>query len=213
MSEDTTKKKVDSAKKPDGKASRAKVKAKPREPRPMPDVARMYIEDQTRDQTPMVFVTRDGELRATVAEGGKYEHVLNVNGEPTTVKKVTLDYHYKQIDADTVAEKVAHDPTVDTESVRRGRQISNKDLWVSRKQGIPVRFTLRSAAQFTGLIDWFTLFAIKLNIGLRGKDGTASVILHRHAILRREMLEEPKDEPPARKAAPKAESTRIAVAD
>ena len=189
MSEDTTKKKVDSAKKPGGKASRAKVKAKPREPKPMPDVARMYIEDQMRDQTPMVFVTRDRELHATVAEGGKYEHILDVEGTPTPVEKVTLDYHYKQIDADTVAEKVAHDPTVDPEKVRRGRQISDKDLWVTRKQYIPVRFTLRTAAQFTGLIEWFTPHTVKLNIGLRGKDGTASVILHRHAILRREMLE------------------------
>jgi hypothetical protein len=58
-----------------------------------------------------------------------------------------------------------------------------------------VRFTVRIAAQFTGLIEWFTPYAIKLNIGLRGEDGTASVILHRHAIARLELLEEPKEEP------------------
>ncbi|HIG05947.1 MAG TPA: hypothetical protein EYQ08_09500 [Planctomycetes bacterium] len=198
MSEDTTKGQVDSAKKPDGKTSAAKVKKKPRKPKPMPDVARMYIEHQTRDQTPMVFVTRDGELRATVVQGGMYEHVLNVDGEPTTVKKVTLEYHYKQIDADTVAEKVAHDPSIDTENPRRqGRRLSNKDLWVSRQQWIPVRLTLRAAAQFTGLIEWFTPYAIKLNIGLRGEDGTASVILHRHAIVRLELLAEPKEERPS----------------
>ena len=197
MSEDTTKGQVDSEKKPDGKTSAAKVKKKPRKPKPMPDVARMYIEDQTRDQTPMVFVTREGELRATVVQGGMYEHVLNVNGEPTTVKKVTLEYHFKQIDADTVAEKVAHDPSVDTENVRVGRRLSDKDLWVSRKQWIPVRLTMRVAAQFTGLIEWFTPYAIKLNIGLRGEDGTASVILHRHAIVRLELLEEPEEELPS----------------
>ena len=198
MSEDTTKGQVDSAKKPDGKTSAAKVKKKPRKPRPMPDVARMYIEDQTRDQTPMVFVTRDGELHATVVEGGMYEHVLNVDGEPTTVKKVTLEYHYKQIDADTVAEKIAHDSSIDTENPRRqGRRLSNKDLWVSRQQWIPVRLTLRAAAQFTGLIEWFTPYAIKLNIGLRGEDGTASVVLHRHAIVRLELLAEPKEERPS----------------
>ncbi len=198
MSEDTTKGQVDSEKKPDGKTSAAKVKKKPRKPKPMPDVARMYIEDQTRDQTPMVFVTRDGELRATVVQGGMYEHVLDVDGEPTTVKKVTLEYHYKQIDADTVAEKVAHDPSIDTENPRRqGRRLSNKDLWVSRQQWIPVRLTLRAAAQFTGLIEWFTPYAIKLNIGLRGEDGTASVVLHRHAIVRLELLAEPKEERPS----------------
>jgi len=205
MSEDTTKGQVDSAKKPDGKTSAAKVKKKPRKPRPMPDVARMYIEDQTRDQTPMVFATREGELRATVVQGGMYEHVLDVDGEPTTVKKVTLEYHYKQIDADTVAEKIAHDLSIDTENPRRqGRRLSNKDLWVSRQQWIPVRLTLRAAAQFTGLIEWFTPYAIKLNIGLRGEDGTASVILHRHAIVRLEMLEEPKEDPPADQAHPKS---------
>jgi hypothetical protein len=205
MSDDTTKGQVDGAKMPDGKPSPAKAEKKPRKSKPMPDVARMYIEDQTRDQTPMVFVTRDGELHATVVEGGMYEHVLNVDGEPTTVKKVTLEYHYKQIDADTVAEKVAHDPSIDTENPRRqGRRLSNKDLWVSRQQWIPVRLTLRAAAQFTGLIEWFTPYAIKLNIGLRGEDGTASVILHRHAIVRLELLEEPKEDPPADQTDPKS---------
>ena len=205
MSDDTTKGQVNSAKKPDGKTTAAKVKKKPRKPKPMPDVARMYIEDQTRDQTPMVFVTRDGELRATVVQGGMYEHVLNVDGEPTTVKKVTLEYHYKQIDADTVAEKVVHDSSMDTENPRRqGRWLSNRDLWVSRQQWIPVRLTLRAAAQFTGLIEWFTPYAIKLNIGLRGEDGTASVILHRHAIVRLELLEEPKEDPPADQTDPKS---------
>jgi len=122
MSDDTTKGQVDSAKKPDWKTSPAKGKKEPRKPRPMPDVARMYIEDQTRDQTPIVFVTSEGALHATVVQGGMYEHVLNVDGEPTTVKKLTLDYHFKQVDAATVAEKVGHDPSVDTENVRaRGR--------------------------------------------------------------------------------------------
>jgi hypothetical protein len=198
MSDDTTKGQMGSAKKPDGKTSPAKAKKKPRKPRPMPDVARMYIEEQTRDQTPMVFVTREGELHATVVQGGMYEHVLNVAGEPTTVKKLTLDYHFKQIDVDTVAEKVTLDPNVDTENVRsRGRWLANRDLWVSRQQHIPVRFTTRGAAQFTGLIEWFTPYAIKLNIGMRGEDGTASVILHRHAVVRLEVLEEPKEDPPA----------------
>ena len=63
MSDDTTKGQVDGAKKPGGKTSPAKGKKEPRKPRPMPDVARMYIEDQTRDQTPMVFVTRDCQRR------------------------------------------------------------------------------------------------------------------------------------------------------
>ncbi len=198
MSDDTTTGQVDSAKKPDGKTSPAKGTKEPRAPRPMPDVARMYIDDQAEAQTPMVFVTREGELHATVVESGKYEHLLNIDGEPTAVEKLTLEYHFKQIDAATVAEKVVHDPGVDDENVRhRGRRVSNKDLWVSRKQYIPVRFTLRAAAQFTGLIEWFTPYAIKLNIGMRGEDGTASVILHRHAVVRLELLEEPKEEQPS----------------
>jgi sRNA-binding regulator protein Hfq len=183
------------AEKPSGKSPPSKGKKKHRDPRPMPDVARMYIDDQAEAQTPMVFVTRDGALQATVAESGKYEHLLNVDGEPTAVKKVTLEYHYKKIDAATVAEKVVHDPSVDPENPRRARRLSNKDLWISRKQCIPVRFTVRAGVQFTGMIEWFTPYAIKLNIGLRGEDGTASVILHRHAIVRLDLLEEPEDEP------------------
>jgi sRNA-binding regulator protein Hfq len=92
---------------------------------------------------------------------------------------------------------------MDTENPRRqGRWLSNRDLWVSRQQWIPVRLTLRAAAQFTGLIEWFTPYAIKLNIGLRGEDGTASVILHRHAIVRLELLEEPKEEQPSDQKSP-----------
>ena len=186
---------VKGAKETAGGKPSAKGKKPPRGPKPMPNVARLYIDDQAKAQTPMVFVTRDGELHATVLESGMYEHLLSVDGEPTEVKKVTLEYHYKRIDAATVAEKVGHDPSVDPANPRRSRRLSSKDLWITRKQCIPVRFTVRVAAQFTGLIEWFTPYAIKLNIGLRGEDGTASVILHRHAIVRMDLLEEPKEEP------------------
>jgi sRNA-binding regulator protein Hfq len=196
MPTDTTNAQVEDAEKAAGESARSNGEPKPRAPRSMPDVARMYIDDQAEAQTPMVFVTRDGELHATVVESGMYEHVLNVDGEATTVKKVMLEYHYKQIDADTVAEKLVHDPSVDPENVdRRGRWLANRQLWVSRKQHIPVRATLRAGAQFTGLIEWFTPYAIKLNIGLRGEHGTASVVLHRHAVAQLDLLEEPKDEP------------------
>ena len=197
MATDTIEAQVKDAGKPAGESPPSKGIRTPREPRPMPDVARMYIDDQAAAQTPMVFVTRDGELHAAVLESGMYEHLLSVDGEPTEVKKVTLEYHYKRIDAATVAEKVAHDPSVDPANPRRSRRLSSKDLWIARKQCIPVRFTVRVAAQFTGLIEWFTPYAIKLNIGLRGEDGTASVILHRHAIVQFELLEEPKEDPPA----------------
>ena len=84
------------------KVSTKKGTKKPRGPRPMPDVARLYIDDQAEAQTPMVFVTREGELHATVIESGMYEHLLRVDGEPTPVTKLTLEYHYKQVDADAV---------------------------------------------------------------------------------------------------------------
>ena len=196
--------------KPTGKSPPSKGKEKHRDPRPMPDVARMYIDDQAEAQTPMVFVTRDGELQATVAESGKYEHLLNVDGEPTPVTKLTLEYHYKLVDAGTVAEKVDHEVGLDTDGLpdsllyHRDFRLSSRDLWVSRKQHIPVRFTMRGSAQFTGLIEWFTPHEVKLNIGLRGEDGTASVILHRHAVVRLELLEEPREDPPADQEDPKS---------
>ena len=169
----------------------------------MPDVARLYIDDQAEAKTPMVFVTRDGDLHATVLESGKYRHLLCVDGEPTEVEKLALEYHYKQVDADTVAEKIGHEVGVDTEGLpasllyHKDFRLSNRELWVSRKQHIPVRFTMRGSAQFTGLIEWFTPHTVKLNIGLRGEHGTASVIVHRHAVMRLELLEEPTEDPPA----------------
>ena len=192
------------AEKPSGKSPASKGRRKHRDPRPMPDVGRMYIDDQAEAQTPMVFVTREGELQATVAKSGKYEHLLNIDGEPTPVSKLTLEYHYKQIDAETVAEKIDHAVGLDTEGLpdsllyHPGFRLSNRDLWVSRKQHIPVRFTMRGSAQFTGLIEWFTPHTVKLNIGLRGEHGTASVIVHRHAVMRLDLLEEPTEDPPAR---------------
>jgi hypothetical protein len=201
MAKEPTVAQAKDAVKPSGKSPPSKGKKKHRDPRPMPDVARMYIDDQAEGQTPMVFVTRDGELHGTVVDGGKYQHLLSVGGEPVVVKKLTLEYHYKQIDAETVAEKTDHEVGLDTEGLpdsllyHRDFRLSNRDLWVSRKQHIPVRFTMRGSAQFTGLIEWFTPHAVKLNIGLRGEDGTASVVLHRHAVMRLELLEEPKEEP------------------
>jgi hypothetical protein len=203
MAVDTSQEEVECAKAPSAAQPSAKGRKERRVPKPMPDVARLYIEDQAKDQTPMVFVTREGELRATVIEGGMYEHLLRIDGEPTPVRKLTLEYHYKQVDAETVAGKIGHDASLDTEGLpatllyHPDHRLSNRDLWISRKQDIPVRFTMREAAQFTGLIEWFTPHAIKLNIGLRGEDGTASVILHRHAVVRLELLEEPRDDPPA----------------
>jgi len=195
---------VKGAKETGGGKPSAKVKKPPRGPKPMPNVARLYIDDQAKAQTPMVFVTGEGELHATVIESGMYEHLLRVDGEPTPVTKLTLEYHYKQVDAVTVAEKIGHDASADTEGQPSTllhhaafRRLSNRDLWLYRQQHIPVRFTLRRAAQFTGLIEWFTPYEIKLNIGLRGEDGTASVILHRHAVVRLELLEEPKEDSPS----------------
>jgi hypothetical protein len=203
----TSREQTEGAKVADGGNPPSQGKKKPHARKPMPDVARLYIEDQAKAQTPMVFVTREGELQATVIEGGMYEHLLRVDGEPTPVRKLTLEYHYKQVDACTVAGKIGHDAGVDTEGLpstllyHPDHRLSNKDLWISRKQDIPVRFTMREAAQFTGLIEWFTPYAIKLNIGLRGKDGTASVILHRHAVVRLELLAEPKEDlPPDQKS-------------
>ena len=199
MTVDTSRKQVEGAK--GAGKSPSKGKKKPHARKPMPDVARMYMDDQAEARTPMVFVTRDGELRATVLESGKYRHLLRVDGEPTEVEKLTLEYHYKQIDAATVAEKMDHAVGLDTEGLpdsllyHKEFRLSNRDLWVSRKQRIPVRFTMRGSARFTGLIEWFTPHTVKLNIGPRGEDGTASVILHRHAVMRLELLEEPKEEP------------------
>ena len=209
MGGDTSQKQVEGAKGASAGKPPSQGKKKPRERKPMPDVAKLYIEDQAKAQTPMVFVTREGELHATVIEGGMYEHLLRVDGEPTPVRKITLEYHYKQVDAGTVAEKMGHDASLDTEGLpatllyHPDHRLSNRDLWIPRKQDIPVRFTMRGAAQFTGLIEWFTPYAIKLNIGLRGEDGTASVILHRHAVVRLELLEEPKEDPPSEAKASK----------
>ena len=61
MATDTADAKVKDATKTAGAKPR-KGKTKPRDPRPMPDVARIYIDDQAEAKTPMVFVTRDGDL-------------------------------------------------------------------------------------------------------------------------------------------------------
>ncbi len=169
------------------KSNRAAQNRKTRESRP--DIAMLYIQKQVEAQTPMVFVTRDAEIHATVLEFGKYEHLLNVDGEPTPVKKATLQYHYKAIDADTVAEKIGAEDAALTNNDHRSR-VSNRLLWASRSMEIPARFTLRGGDTFTGLVEWFTPYAVKLNIGMRGADDTASVVLHRRAALWAELLEE-----------------------
>ena len=77
----------------DAKGEARAKKRKQRKPKTMPDVARLYIEDQAKAKTPMVSVTRDEEFPATVIEYDMYEHLLCVDGEPTPVTKLTLQYH------------------------------------------------------------------------------------------------------------------------
>ena len=91
---------------------------------------------------------------------------------------------------------------------RERHNLSNRDLWYARKERISVRITLRSGVVFTGMVEWFTNYEVKLDIGVRREGGAAAVILHRHAVLRVELLEEPKEEPkldPPPDAEPKAE--------
>ena len=69
------------AKRPGGR-SRKKQKTW-RGPRPMPDVAKLYIEKQVAEQTPMVFVTLDAALHTTVVEHGAFQlglQIVNVGG-------------------------------------------------------------------------------------------------------------------------------------
>ena len=178
---------------------------KSRKSRPMRDFSWHYMQKQVDTQTPMVFVTRDGEIRATVLEHGMFEHLLSVDGEPTPVEKLTLQYHYKQMDADTVAEKTGVDEAVRDKNeptplgYKQRHLLPNSALWKSKRERIATRFTMRNGAVFRGMIDWFGPYEVKLSIGPRGEDDTASVILHRHAALSVELLEEPdlpSDDPP-----------------
>ena len=165
------------------------------------DVAKLYIEKQVAEQTPMVFVTLDAALHTTVVEHGTFQLGLQIDGAPTPVDKLTLQYQYKQVDADTVSEKVVVDEAATSRdsappsAYKERHHLSARDLWHARKQDIPVRFSLRGGDVFTGLIEWFTRFEVKLNIGTRGEHGTASVILYRHAVLRLKLLEESKTNP------------------
>lgn len=178
--------------------------SKSRKSRPIRDFSWHYMQKQVDTRTPMVFVTRDGEIRATVVEHGMFQHLLCVDGEPTPVAKLSLQYHYKQIDADTVTEKIAVDETVrarnePTPSGYKERHLlSNRDLWKAKRRRVATRFTMRNGAVFRGMVDWFGPYEVKLGIGPRGEDDTASVVLHRHAALSVELLEEPKPDPPSR---------------
>ena len=105
------------------------------------------------------------------------------SGRIRTQDKLTLQYQYKQVDADTVAEKVVVDEAATSRdsappsAYKERHHLSARDLWHARKQAIPVRFSLRGGDVFIGLIEWFTRFEVKLNIGIRGERETASVIL------------------------------------
>ena len=125
----------------------------------MRDFSWHYMQKQVNTQTPMVFVTRDAEIRATVLEHGMFEHLLSVDGEPTPIEKLSLQYHYKQIDADTVAEKIGVDEAVRAKNeptppgYKERHLLSNRDLWRAKRHGVAARFTMRSGAVFCGPID------------------------------------------------------------
>ena len=161
------------------------------------DFAELYMRKQARQQTPMVFITGEGEIRATVVEYGTFRHVLRVDGEPTPVdvEKISLHYHYKQIDAGIVAEKIAVDEAVRAKNeptplaYQDRHHLPTSAFWRAKRRDIDVRFTMRDGSVFCGSVEWFTHYEVKLNVGMRDEEDAASVILHRHAMVQLELLE------------------------
>ncbi|MBM3214087.1 hypothetical protein FJZ36_04150 [Candidatus Poribacteria bacterium] len=154
---------------------------------------RLYMEKQLREKTPMVFVTYDGAVEGTLHKRLVYDLDVNTNGEKTRINKLQIKYCYKAPDVEVVQKHLTYDEGVRSQGLtaikpRKERfQIDTRHLAVARQKKLPLKIVLRGGESFTGNIDWYSHFEIKMSLGT----DEGSVVVFRHAAHSYEVIGAP----------------------
>ena len=140
----------------------------------------------------MIFETYEGTVEAIVQKRLTYDLDLIVDNEKVRLNKLPIKYMYKKKDGDGVRGNLALDDKLRAKGLdpikpRKERmQIDTRQLAFARQHRLPIRITLRGGEVFTGLIDWYSHYEIKMSVA-----EDISVVVFRHAALDFELVGKP----------------------
>ncbi|MEO2006457.1 MAG: hypothetical protein ABGY41_20440 [Candidatus Poribacteria bacterium] len=139
----------------------------------------------------MVFATYDGTVKGVVTKRLCYDFDVLVDGEKERLNKLPIKYMYKEKDTDLVTGHVAMDDAILGRALppikaRLERfQIDTRHLAYARQNDAHIRITLRGGEVFTGTVDWYSHFEVKLTLDPADE---GSVVVFRHAALHFEVV-------------------------
>jgi sRNA-binding regulator protein Hfq len=134
----------------------------------------------------MVFVTYEGDVEGVIFKRLCYDFDILVDGEKERLNKLPIKYMYKTKDVDLVKNHMDADAAVVGKALppikaRLERfQIDTRHLAFARQNDKAIRITLRGGEVFTGTVDWYSHFEVKLTLD---PDDEGSVVVFRHAAL------------------------------
>jgi len=179
---------------------------------------RRYMLKQIKQKTPMIFEAYKGEsIPCVLNRVYKFAMDLDVDGKVRNILKHDIKYCYKQGDAEKVKAAITFDEAVKAQGLmpivpRKERYHIDDEVLKEAKVGKkPVRIVMREGEIITGIIDWFSLYDVKVRTLGGGK-----VFVFRHAIYDFKVVddvpatESPKEEmpvPETEKAKPAEEAT------
>jgi CspA family cold shock protein len=170
-------------KKGQGQAPQAQKKKKI-----IPDDA--YMIKQAKNQTPMIFEIYDHpHLQCLVKKKYKYDIDLVVDGEVKRFFMHDIKFCYKVRDEDKVKRAISYDEEVKSQNLkaiipRKERyQIPDDELKRAYKEEKPIMLVMRGGEVIIGTIEWFSKYAIKVNLPIGG-----SVLTFRHAVYKFQSL-------------------------
>jgi len=145
---------------------------------------RLYINKQIKKKTPMVFELHDGKISAVIIRRFTYDLDLLINRrERKRINKLDMKYCYKQSHESKVLSEISYNEEVramnlqPTENKAERCQIDDQVLLQCYRERTPVTLTMMGGEVFSGLIDWFSKFEIKIEFPSR-----KSIVAFRHAL-------------------------------
>ena len=150
-----------------------------------------------------MFQTYDRAIEAVIVKRLTYDLDLLVDGEKERLNKLPIKYVYKKKDEPGVTANLTYDDAVLAKKLepikpRKERmQIDTRQLAFARQHHLPIRITLRGGEVFTGLIDWYSHYEIKMSVS-----EDVSVVVFRHAALDFELVGKPAPEMDTRSRGP-----------
>ena len=151
-----------------------------------------YVKKQNQLKTPMIFGLYGLEdypvriVEGRILRGYTYILDLLLAGERFRVEKINLMYIYKVADQVEIAPNISCDQSIQKLSLGPARrkeeryEIDEEMLIRCFKEKRMMTLVIRTGESFTGYIDWFSNYEIKIRLDFVRK----AVVIFRHALYR-----------------------------